>query len=549
MICLSEVLQPDQVCKKELKTVYECRGSDQKWRRLFGIIRSIPTKSYIHAREVPVLIRLVVFLTNFITNPYSKPVYSKFKKAVKVALQHKRNLKTLSFKVFLKHLRKDISHLELVIYSFIHKKNLLDVCMNKSNFNCNAISSTASKYQSYNPVYNFLLNYERQTTGLQTLPDLVLIKIIRCLSNSRYLFHLMMTCKHLFNLGTRFYIHSLENQSDIVLHSRKGLCLQYKFFSQAFTNKSFTTTYQDPDLCVCSLCLTGCSCDFSKFQHAGQVKKLILSSLNLKTLVIRSTNEFDFSFQHLNSKPEEIRIIVPINITRLRHVLSIFDHLLRFEYILDVRQYTKAICNNLSLPVIEDLTIVFAPSLHSYDTGLPGVRRILKTHLFAIKNKTKKMNKLALYNCYMADEIFNCNSRLTWSKNIKEIHFVKTKLKCQYFINLKKFSNLSLLRLSEIEYEKECRGDHFRHYLRTDFINFMYVPEKTMFVLNGALLTIRCDVSLNDPDYILEQEFKRCRCSCFNIENITDDIKEIMMSGELSITACEECMFAYHCVA
>ena len=287
------------------------------------MIRSFPTKTYILAKEVPVLIRLVVFLTNFITNPYSKPIYSKFKKAVKIALQHKKNLKSHSFKVFLRRLRKDISHLELIVYSFVHKKNLLDVCMNKSNLNCNAISSIASKYQSYNPVYNFLYNYERQTTGLHCLPDLVLIKIIKYLSNSRYLFHLMMTCKHLFNLGTRFYTHSLENQSDIVLHSKNGLCLNYKFFSQAFSNKRFLT-YQDPDLCVCSLCLTSCSCDFSKFQHAGEVKKLILSSLKLKTLVIQSTNEFDFALQHLNQKPKEIRISVPVNITRLRRVLSLF---------------------------------------------------------------------------------------------------------------------------------------------------------------------------------------------------------------------------------
>ena len=547
MICLSEVLKPNPAQRQELKKIYECRGRDQKWRRLFGIIKSIPTKTYLYAREVPVLIRLVVFLTNFLTNPYSKPVYSKFKKAVKVALQHKKN--SLPYKAFLRHLRKDISHLELIIYSFVHKKNLLDVCMNKPNLKCNAISSIASKYQSYNPVYNFLLNYERQTTGLQILPDLVLIKIIKCLSTSRYLFHLMMTCKHLFNLGTRFYIHSLENQSDIVLHSKNGLCLQYKFFTQTFSKKCFATTYQDPDLCVCSLCLTSCSCDFSKFQHAGEVKKLILSSLNLKNLTVRSTNEFDFSFQHLNSKPEEIRIDVPIDITRLRRVLSTFDHLIRFEYILDIRQYTKVICRNINVPVIEDLTIVFAPSLHSYDTNLPGVRKILRAHLFAIKKKTQKMKKLALYNCFMVDEIFNCNSKLTWSRNIKEIHLVKTKIKCQYFINIKKFSNLSLLRLSGIEYEKKCRGDHFKHYFRTDFINFTYVPEQTLFVLNGALLNIKCDVLLNHPENVLEQEFKRCHCSCSDIEKITDDIKEMMSSGELLITACEECMFPYHCEA
>ena len=226
-----------------------------------------------------------------------------------------------------------------------------------------------------------------------------------------------------------------------------------------------------------------------------------------------------------------------------------FDHIISFEYILDVRQYTKVICRNLSLPIIEDLTIVFAPTLHSYDTGLPGVRRIIKTHLFAIKNKSPKMKKLALYNCYMVDEIFNCNSKWAWSKNIKEIHLVKTKIKCQYFANIKKFGQLSLLRLNEIEYEKNCRGDHFKHYLRTDFINFIYVPEKTMFVLNGALMTIRCDVSLNDPDDVLETEFKRCKCSCLNIEKITDDIKSLMSSGTLTITVCEECMYAYHCEA
>ena len=511
------------------------------------MIRSFPTKTYIFAREVPVLVRLIVFLTNFIVNPYSKPVYSKFKKAVKVALLHKK--RSLPFKVFLKQLKKDVSHLELVIYSFVHKKKLVDVCMNKSSLHCNAISTIASKYQSYNPVYNFLSNYERQTTGLNSLPDLVLIKIIKYLSNSRYLFYLMLTCKHLFNIGTRFYIHSLENQSDIVLPSKTGLCLQYKFFSQAFSKKCFTTTYQDHDLCVCSLCLTSCSCDFSKFQHAGQIKKLILSSLNLNALVIRSTNEFDFSLQHLNHKPKEIRILVPINITRFQRLFSRFSHYNNFEYILDVRMYTRVKDQNRNLPVIENLKIVFAPTLHSYDTDLPGVREILKAHLFAIKKSTQKMEKIVLYNCYMVDEIFNFNDKSAWTKNIKEIHLVKTKIKCQYLMNLKKFSNLSLLRLSEIEYEKKCHGDHFKHYFRTDFINFIYVPEETMFVLNGALLNIRCEVSINDPDNILEIEYKRCRCTCGNIEAITEDIKNEMSSGALSVTVCDECMFAYHCEA
>ena len=546
-MCLSEVVNLNSGTTQELRALYDCHGSTQKWRQFFGMIRTFPTKTYIFAREIPVLVRIVVFLTNFIVNPYSKPVYAKFKKAVKVALLHKK--RSSSFKVFLKHLRKDISHLELVIYSFVHKKKLLDVCMNKSNLNCNAISTIASKYQSYNPVYNFLFNYERQTTGLHSLPDLVLIKIIKCLSNSRYLFYLMITCKHLFNLGTRFYIHSLENQSDIVLHSTTGLCLQHKFFSQAFSKKYYTTTYQDPDLCVCSLCLTSCSCDFSKFQHAGEIKKLILRSLKLKALVIRSTNEFDFSFQHLNQKPEEIRILVPINITRFCHVLSLFNHYNSFEYMLDVRMYTKVICGNLNLPVIEHLKIVFAPTLHSYDTNLPGVRRILKAHLSAIKSRTEKMKKIVLYNCYMADEIFNFNGKFAWSKNINEIHFVRTKLKCQYLTDLKKFRSLSLLRLSEIEYEKKCRGDHFKHYLRTDFINFIYVPEESMLVLNGALLKIECRISINDPDSILENEFKRCRCTCENIERITDDIKKEMSSGTLSVTVCDECMFAYHCDA
>ena len=476
-------------------------------------------------------------------------MYAKFRKAVKTALSHKKNFKHLTFKAFLKHLRKDITYLELVIYSFVHKKNLLDVCMNKSNLKCNAISTIASKYQSYNPVYNFLANYERQTTGLHMLPDLVLIKIIKFLSNSRYLFNLMITCKHLFNLGTRFYSHSLENESDIVLQSRNGLCLQYKFFSQTFSNKCFTPTYQDPDKCVCSLCLTTCSCDFSKFQHAGEIKRLVLSSLQLNKLVIRSTNEFDFSIQHLTQQPTELRIEVPINLTRFRCVFSLFKQYTKLEYILDVRMYTNAVCRNLCLPTVEDLSIIFAPSLHSYDTDLPAVRRILKAHLFAIKSKTPKMKKLALYNCYMIDDLFNLGIKLIWSKHIQEIHLVKTKIKCQYFMNIKKMINLSLLRLSEVEYEKNCRGDHLKHYFRTDFLNFNYIPEETKFVLNGPLLKIRCDVSINDPNNALEIEYKRCKCACNNIEVITDDIKVMMSSGALLVPVCDECMFPYHCEA
>ena len=535
--------------KEMLKTTYNCTGNDLKWRRLFTLIKTFPTKTFIFAREVPALIRLVILLTNFISNPYSRPIYGKFKKAVKVAISHRKNLKHLSLKAFLRHLRKDITYLELVIYSFVHKKNLLDVCMNKSNLKCNAISTIANKYQSYNPVYNFLTNYERQTTGLQKLPDLVLIKIIRFLSDSQYLFNLMISCKHLFNLGTRFYTHSLENDSSIILQSKNGLCLQYKFFSQMMSSKRVTTTYQDPDRCVCSLCLTTCSCDFSKFQHAGEIKKLILTSLRLGTLVIRSTNEFNFSITHLKQKPTEIRIEVPINLTRFRSIFSLFRHYNKFEYILDVRMYTKAVCQNLCLPIIEDLSIIFAPSLVSYDTNLPAVRRILKAHLFASKSKTQKMRKLTLYHCYMIDELFNFGSKITWSRHIQEIHLVRTKIKCQYFMNIKAMSNLSLLRLSEIEYERKCRGDHFKHYFRTDFFNFRYIPEETQFVLNGALLMIKCDVSINNPDDVLEKEFKRCHCECGNIEAITDDIQNMMSSGTLLITACDECMFGYHCEA
>ena len=435
----------------------------------------------------------------------------------------------------------------MIIYAFVHKKKLVDVCLNPSMSKCHGISTTAEEFQYYNskkfPVYNLSneIVFTRHSSGLLSLPEHILVRIIKCLSNE-FKLNCMLSCKQLFHIVSSYCQPSFTSNTDVTLHPVKGICVNYKFtFDLDRTKKDLTIctylkkklAYQiDPDLCVCPLCHETCSCDYSKQQHASQLKKLLFNKCNLGTVIIRSSADFKYMIENLNNIPRCLKIDVPIGKYSLYSLFDKFRYYKSLDYILDVRMFTHIeLLRPLTAPVVDRLHIRFLPTNSSHPTDVPVVRTILRNHLKAIKKTTQGMKKLTLTNCLILDEVFYfspLNKNFIWTRVIKELIINNCKIKCSLFKQLGNLTSLSLLCINRSEIESKCKASHFNHYFRSDFLNFELVPNTKHFLFKrNSFLSILCDMS-------------DTHCPCIDVKK--KPLSSRLLYGRFILQKCEKCI-------
>ena len=438
----------------------------------------------------------------------------------------------------------------MIIYAFVHKKKFADVMnpFRNQNIKCNAISGTAQQFQCYDKksFYN-MPNQLRQTFEVKTyflrLPDDMIIRIMKYLNNES-LIQCMFTCKQLFQLGSLFCHPNIASKRDVTLHPSKGICLKYKFAFDLDRKKRELTicnylkeklTYPvDPDLCVCPLCHETCSCDFSKHQHAGSLKKLLFTRCKLGTVIIQSSADFHYMIQNLYYVPRNLKIDIPISKCALDSIFNKFRFYDCLDYILDVRMFTHIeIYWPFIAPVVNRLHIRFLPINFAYTNDLPVVKTILRSHLKAVKYKTPKMTKLTVTNCLFLEEIFFFHSfdpRVVWLKTIKEIHITNSRIKCSLFKRLTEMTSLNLLNIKGSDIQDKCKAEHFNHYFRTDFLNFENVPNTNHILFKrNSFLRIFCDTN-------------NSHCQCQDVLKKPSSID--LLHGRFTFEKCQKCMKA-----
>ena len=480
--------------------------------------------------------------------PYSRPIYLKIVRLVKQQLVESNlvspKISKSSFKQFLRYLKQDVRKLEMVIYAFVHKKKLAEVFLDPT-LDCHAISRTAEEFQCYskNSIYNMPgTKFKKQKRVMfLNLPDTLLAKIMRCLDNESLL-NCMLSCKQLFEIGSLFCQPNVRSKTDITLHPSSGICIKYKFaFDLDRKNRELTMaaslkrklTYPiDLDLCVCPLCHATCSCDFSKHQHAGQLKKLLFTKCKLGTVIIKTSADFQYMISTLQNPPRNLKIDLTVGKYGLNNLFNMFNFYYCLDYILDVRMFTNVqLFWSVSAPVVDRLHIRFLPSSPSYTTDIPVIKTILRSHLKAIKKETPKMTKLNLTNCPFLEEIFffhPLSPKFVWIETIKEIHINNSRIKCSLFEQLKKMTSLSILNINRSDLFFGCEVTHFNHYFRSDFLNFEHV-RNTNHVLfrRNSFLTILCDT-------------KGTHCPCPDV--LKKPLAKDLLNGNFIMKKCRQCL-------
>ena len=499
--------------------------------------------------NVPTLYRVVVLVSNFISKPYSRPIYLKFIRLVRQHLIESHlispEISRSSFKQYLRYLKHDIRKIETIIYSFVHKQKLREVLFNKS-IRCHAISREAERFQCYDPnsIYNLARRYtsfyEPQLVRFLSLPDHILVRIMKCLDNESLL-NSMLTCKQLFNIVSLYCKPNLLSKTDLTLHPSNGVCIRYKFaFDYDKTIQDLTIsaylkrklTYPiDRDLCVCPLCHATCSCDISKHQHAGSLKNLLFSKCKLGTIIILSSADFHYMITDLLNVPTTLKIDIPIGKYGLSNLFNKFKFYNCLDYVLDVRMFTNVELDwPFIAPVVNRLHIKFLPSSPSYLTDLPVIRTILRSHLKAVKKQTKKMTKLSLTNCLFLEEIFyfrSYNPRFVWLQTIKEIDINNSMIKCSLFKQLPRMTSLSFLKVNRSKIANKCEASHFNHYFRTDFLNFENIANTKHFIFKrSSFLIIVCDI-------------KNTHCLCQDV--LEQPASRDLLYGQFVVEKCKNC--------
>ena len=510
---------------------------------MFDFIKNFPRQEYIYLHNVPFLYKIVVLLSNFISLPYSRPIYLKIERLIKQQLLESNlvspNISKCTFKQFLRYLKQDIRKLEIIIYAFVHKKKVSEV-----SEECHAISRTAEQFQCYSKssIYNrHTSTFKLQKNKFLSLPDIVLVKIMKCLNNES-LVNFMLSCKQIFQIGSLFGQPNVRNRTDITLHPSNGICIQYKFAFDLERKKRELTigaslrrklTYPiDLDLCVCPLCYLTCSCDFSKHQHAGQLKKLLFKNCKLGTVIINTYADFHYMISTLKNVPRSLKIDMTIGKYGLRNLFNKFKFYYSLDYILDVRMFTNIqLYWPIAAPVVDRLHIQFLPTSPSYTSDLPAVKTILRSHLKAIKKGSNKMTKLSLTNCLLLEEVFffrSLNTKFVWLETIKEIHINKSRIKCSLFKQLKQMTSLTLLNINRSELYIGCEVKHFNHYFRTDFLNFESVPNTNHVLFRrNSFLKILCDT-------------KNTHCPCPDL--LKKPLATELLNGQFKLQKCKQCI-------
>lgn len=527
---------------------YECTGRLKKWQTLFNFINRFPQVDYLYLHNVPVLYRLVVLLSNFLAKPYSRRIYKKFVRLVKNHLIEGQlispEINRFKFKQYLRYLKQDIRKLETIIYALVHKRKLNEIDSDKS-IRCHAISKEAELFQCYDKksIYNLAHDTETfkpQFTNILSLPDHILVRILTCLDNESII-NSMISCKQLFKIVTSFCKPSVLSKTDLTLHPSKGICINYKFaFDHDRTKQDLTMgaylkhklTYPiDRDLCVCPLCHATCSCDFSKHQQAGSLKKLLFKKCKLGTVMIRTSADFQYMMTNLSNVPSVLKIDIPIGKYALSSLFNKFKFYKCLDYVLDVRMFTNIeFYWPFIAPAVDRLHIKFLPSSPSYSSDLPVVKRILRSHLKAIKKQTPKMTQINVTNCLFLEEIFyfrSCNTLCNWQNTIKEIHINNSTVKCDLFKQLPKMTGLSLLTVNRSNISSKCQPSHFNYYFRTDFLNFENVPNTKHFIYKrSSFLNIVCDI-------------KNAHCMCQDMSE-KPPLKNLLY-GRFVLEKCRNC--------
>ena len=530
-LCISRLFS-DSLFEQQFRLKYSCTAERQRWRSLYYFIQGFSQQEYIYASDIPHIYAVVVLLTNFINRPFSKPIFLKFKRLIREALCYSKpihsSLRKISFKTYLRHIKKDISKLEIIIYSFLHRKSIEQVCMNQRLHRSNSISFIARNFQPYKrTIYKFNNEYIKDTTAnsFLSLPDFLIIRILRKLENHN-LFSCLFTCRQLFYLGSKYCELNMEHPIfDVLLQSSNGVCLQYKLYNSIFRLKQSSKTVD----CICPLCFTTCSCDLSKNQHASQIKKLLFRNCKFGKVVLRTLADVDYAINTLRFIPQKLVLSFPVGIYRLTQVLSSFPYLNSFEYILDVNMFrSEDTLFNMS-PVIQDICIHFVASMSFYrKDGINILRKLIRGHLDSVKVGTKKLRALTLHHCPVVNEVFSLpSSPHIWYQHIKVIKLYKSSIQCSFFGVLKELTALTLLYIEQPAISSSCDVTHFRPYFRTDFINFELVRNRIV-QMRSELLRIKCDIS-------------ECFCGCQDIVFMTSLIKEKMLSGLYTFQECTYC--------
>ena len=510
-------------------------GSQKKLRELFWFIRTFDG-TFIYVHEIPTVYRLIVVLTNFIHNPYCRKLYSEFKRLIGLMFGHH-----FGFSVYLRYLKSDVSKLERIIYTVVHKKNLTGVSYSQIN-NCSAISSSASLFQCYDSsIYRFKNVYRiSPVSDLLSLPYHILTRIMKNLTDV-YFINCMMTCKQLFYIGTNFCKPTFKDLNSYITKttdSSSGICLQYAFFSTLFPETSTANQPKTKKKCFCPLCLTACSCEYSLLQHTGEIKKLIFRECKIGLLQLDSALEFEFIKRNLKYLPDAIIIRFPIQPYGLNQLFTMFPSYKKLEYIFDFSLYNKY-CYRFQLPVVQYLTLTVISPEYATAIGICNFKSLLQAHLEAVQEDTQKLIKLSVSNGYiMTTDIFGLvfpQSKYVWFKYINEIRITKVQIKCKDFKNLNYFTNLSLLIIQNVNMNKECHPTHLKPCFRTDLLNFTCLGTNR-YLLNRKLLVIKCNI-------------KNSRCLCGNIEYMTNDKRIELLNGCFLMKKCTDCLKIVNCPA
>ena len=382
-LCFCKLYKWDSsVFEEETRYLYDCTGSKKQLQELFWFMRTFDG-TFINIHEIPTLYRLIILLTNFISNPYCLKLYSEFRRLITLMFGHR-----FKFSLYIRHLKYDISKLELIIYKIVHKQNITTLAYSEFK-NRNAITFSASKFQSYDSsIYRFNNVYRTsQISQLLSLPYHILAEIMKNLTDL-YFINCMMTCKQLFYIGTKFCkptFRKINNYLTKTTNSSSGICLKYALYKSLFHD---SIKPKPKKKCFCSLCLTACSCEFSLIQHTGEITKLIFRECNVGLLELGSVLELEFMKKHLKNLPDAIRICFPLEPYRLNQFFGMFQSYKNLEYILDFSFYNRY-CYKFQVPVVQYLKLNLISPEFATSISICNITCLLQAHLKAVTKKHK----------------------------------------------------------------------------------------------------------------------------------------------------------------
>lgn len=503
-LCFAKTFKTQPVFERRISLVYNCHAPKDFYVRLYLFFSRFHRQEHLYETDCDLASAAIIILTNFLSKPYLKKAFLRFRKLVIRELrQHKvfqsshSNDRHISFEKFLALLKKEIGYLEKMLYSLLHDADLLKTVMSPAEYKCDAISSQARKVHIYSNCGIDLNISLTQDSFLLALPDVLFRQILGFLTNSEKI-ALIFSCKQLFKQCAPLLKLDYFNRFTFLQQSRSGICIYQKFSKNrhAATKKG----------CVCPLCLDSCPCDYSNYQMYSVQRDLVLRNVPINHFFVNSREDLNL-LPTLKCPPYNVQVTIPLQVNELQRLFSAFPFFRNLNYIVDVRMLDSR--ETFSIPPIEALSVKFIHCTYiaSFST-VSTISKLITPPPLTNSSSAQSMRKLQLINCQYIDSLFlNLNfnslspSQAVWIENLVSLDINSTRIKCEYFQYLDRFISLATLSVHNVQV---CKQQHFYKLFRTDRHNFSKLQKRNKYIFSRpTFLRIYCDPTL--------------RCQCFNI--------------------------------